>query len=125
MDKINQALANCSARHPVFYEDEVDIDLNPKIGADWVMKSQQKRVPTPGKNEKHYFVGALHSATGKVLYVSSYGKNSELFIEMLEKLKRHYRDAKTITFILDNYIIHKSRNTQAWLKQNPKFILLF
>lgn len=125
MDKINQALANCSVRHPVFYEDEVDINLNPKIGADWVMKGQQKRVPTPGKNEKHYLAGALHSATGKVLYVSSCSKNSELFIAMLEKLKRHYRGAKTITLILDNYIIHKSRKTQAWLKQNPKFILRF
>ncbi|CNC19622.1 transposase [Yersinia pseudotuberculosis] len=33
---------------PVFYEDEVDIDLNlnPKIGADWCMKGQQKRIAT-------------------------------------------------------------------------------
>ncbi|KEY56449.1 hypothetical protein SRDD_44940 [Serratia sp. DD3] len=36
---IETALNNNSPEHPVFYEDEVDIDLNPKIGADW-----QKRV---------------------------------------------------------------------------------
>ncbi|MCE9785535.1 IS630 family transposase, partial [Shewanella algae] len=29
MAAINQALEQCSAEHPVFYEDEVDIDLNP------------------------------------------------------------------------------------------------
>ena len=31
---IKQALASCDSRNPVFYEDEVDIHLNPKIGAD-------------------------------------------------------------------------------------------
>ncbi|ADV91969.1 IS630 family transposase [Vibrio vulnificus] len=40
-------------------------------------------------------------------------------------MKRQYRRAKTITLIIDNYIIHKSRKTQGWLKQNPKFVLLF
>lgn len=32
---INEALANCNVDNPVFYQDEVDIHLNPKIGADW------------------------------------------------------------------------------------------
>ncbi|OKP43660.1 hypothetical protein BJP24_15380 [Aeromonas allosaccharophila] len=31
---------------------------------------------------------------------------TSLFIAMQEKLRRHYRRAKTITLILDNYIIH-------------------
>lgn len=34
MAAINEALGRCSADHPVFYEDEVDIHLNPKLGAD-------------------------------------------------------------------------------------------
>ena len=42
---------------------------------------------------------------------------------MLEKLRHHYRRAKTITLILDNYIIHKSKQTERWLKKNPKFCL--
>ncbi|MFQ1635718.1 IS630 family transposase, partial [Aeromonas veronii] len=52
-------------------------------------------------------------------------KNSSLFIAMLEKLRRHYRRAKTITQLLDNYIIHKSKQTERWLKKNPKFCLVF
>ncbi|EAW8382015.1 hypothetical protein JV07_09830 [Salmonella enterica] len=28
--------------------------------------------------------------------------------------------AKTITLIVDNYVIHKSEKTQNWLKKNPK-----
>lgn len=47
------------------YEDEVDIHLNPKIGTDWQLRELQKRVVTPGQNEKYYLAGALHSGTGK------------------------------------------------------------
>lgn len=54
MAVIHKALDECSAEHPVFYEDEVDIHLNPKIGADWQLRGQQKRVVTPGQNEKYY-----------------------------------------------------------------------
>jgi hypothetical protein len=48
----------------------VDIDLNPKICADWQRRGQQKWLPTPGKNEKHYLAGVLHAGTGRVDYVS-------------------------------------------------------
>ncbi|AHK21020.1 DDE endonuclease [Yersinia similis] len=122
---ISEALEQNCAVHPVFYEDEVDIDLNPKIGADWHKKGKQKRIPTPGKNEKHYLAGALHSGTGRVDYVSGASKNSALFINMLRKLKRTYRSAKTITLIVDNYIIHKSKKTLEWLRSNPKFIVIY
>ncbi len=125
MAVIQAALDNCSPEHPVFYEDEVDIHLNSKIGSDWSLKGKQKRIPTPGKNAKHYLAGSLHAKTGNVLYVASDKKNTDLFIAMLEKLKRSYRKAKTITLILDNYIIHKSKKAQKWLKRNPKFNLLF
>lgn len=47
MAAIHDALGKCSVVHPVFYEDEVDIHLNPKIGADWQVRRQQKRVDLP------------------------------------------------------------------------------
>ncbi|EEL1193669.1 IS630 family transposase [Salmonella enterica] len=122
---IDQALAQEQTAHPVFYQDEVDIDLNPKIGADWMPKGQQKRIATPGQNQKHYLVGALHSGTGRVHYVSGSSKSSDLFISLLETLRRTYRRAKTITLVADNYIIHKSRKVERWLEENPKFRLLF
>ncbi|CNH92619.1 IS630 family transposase [Yersinia pseudotuberculosis] len=118
---ISEALEQNCAVHPVFYEDEVDIDLNPKIGADWQKKGKQKRIPTPGKNEKHYLAGTLNAGD----YVSGTSKNSALFINMLRKLKRTYRSAKTTTLIVDNYIIHKSKKTLEWLKSNPEFIVIY
>ncbi|ELX1003332.1 IS630 family transposase, partial [Escherichia coli] len=125
MAAIHKALDECSAEHQVFYEDEVDIHLHPKIGADWQLRGQQKRVVTPGQNEKYYLAGALHSGTGKVSYVGGNSKSSALFISLLKRLKATYRRAKTITLIVDNYIIHKSRETQSWLKENPKFRVIY
>ncbi len=94
MAAIHKALDECSAEHPVFYEDEVDIHLNPKIGTDWQVREQQKRVVTPGQNEKYYLAGALHSGTGKVSYVGGNSKSSALFISLLKRLKATYRRAK-------------------------------
>lgn len=102
----------------MFYEDEVVIHLNPKIGADGQLRGQQKRGVMPGQNEKYYLAGALHSGTGKVSYVSGNSKGSSLFISMLKYLKATYRRAKTITLTVDNYI-HKSRETLRWLQANP------
>ncbi len=109
MANIDAALAYCDADNPVFYEDEVDIDLNPKLGADLMFRAQQKRVVTQGQNAKHNLAGVLHVGNGRVLYVSGIKKNASLFIAMLEKRCHHYRRAKTIKPILDNYIIHKSK----------------
>ncbi|MFV7667894.1 IS630 family transposase [Shewanella algae] len=118
--EIKTALKRCNINHPVFYKDEVDIHLNPKIGANWMHKGHQKRVATPGQNNKRYLAGSLHTGTRKVSYAASSSKDFILFLSMLKLLKRQYRRAQTITLIID-----KSKKTQAWLKQNPKFILLF
>jgi len=122
---IKQALARCDNRNPVFYEDEVDIHLNPKIGSDWGLRGQQRKVVTPGQNKKYFLAGALQAKTGQVTYVGSSSKNTVLFIDLLRALRKRYRSAKTITLIVDNYIIHKSKKAQRWLANNPKFKLLF
>ncbi|EIQ39663.1 IS630 family transposase, partial [Shigella sonnei] len=57
--------------------------------------------------------------------VGGNSKSSALFISLLKRLKATYRRAKTITLIVDNYIIHKSRETQSWLKENPKFRVIY
>jgi len=44
MAAIHKVLAECRAEYPVFYEDEVAIYLNPKIGDDWQLQDQQKCV---------------------------------------------------------------------------------
>ena len=95
----------------------VDIHLNPKIGADWQLRGQQKRVFTPGQNENYYLAGALHSGTGKVSNIGGNSKSLSLFIRILKHLKATCRRAKKITLIVDNYIIQKAVKRCAGWKQ--------
>lgn len=95
------------------YLDEVDIHLNPKIGADWMNCGKQKLVMTPGQNVKHYVAGALDARTGEILWVAGERKNSLLVIALLKELTRRYQRARKIHVILDNFKIHDSRATQA------------
>ena len=125
MKAINKALGECDSHNPVFYVDEVDIDLNPRIGNCWSKKGEQTTVPTPGKNIKRYLCGALHAQTQKVLWVEWEKKNTDIFLLMMAELKKRYRRANQIRLILDNYRIHKSHKANVFLKHNPKFKLLF
>jgi len=125
MKAINEKLAQRESGVEIFYVDEADVDLNPRIGFLWSPVGQQATIPTPGKNQKRYLAGALHARTGRVDYVEGLRKNTDLFLNLLEHLKRTYRGARNIVLIADNYIIHKSNLAQAWLKHNPKFEVLF
>ena len=125
MRAIARALADEDPHTEVFFCDEADVDLNPRIGLAWMARGSQSAIPTPGKNQKHYLAGALHARTGKVVWVEGERKNSLLFIHLLYQLKRTYRRARRVVLILDNYIIHKSYITRRWLANNPKFKLLF
>jgi transposase len=108
-----------------FYEDEVDIHLNPHIGMDWMAKGQQKTVLTPGQNQKAYIAGALNAVDGSLVWVGSWNKNSSLFIALLERLEQVYPDATTIYLFLDNYSIHDSAQTRRWLADHPRIKCVF
>src|SRR6267142_2544583 len=79
LNLLRQVIATLPRGERVFYEDEVDIHLNPKIGLDWMVSGQQKEVLTPGKNEKRYLAGALDVRTGVVIWVEGERKTSYLF----------------------------------------------
>jgi transposase len=116
LNAIHGLLATLSRRHVAVYEDEVDIHLNPKIGLDWMVQSQQKEVMTPGKNVKCYLAGALDVRTGLLTWVEGERKTSALFIVLLQRLRANYAKATVIHVILDNYRIHDSKIAQAALQ---------
>ena len=49
LEKIAARVASASAQDEVFYQDEADLHLNPKIGATYLKRGQQMVVLTPGK----------------------------------------------------------------------------
>jgi transposase len=108
------------------WEDEADIDLNPRIGADWTLPGEQRTVMTPGKNVKRYFAAAMDARTERLAWVKGPKKNSRLFIDLLKKLLKEYPDREVIHVILDNYSVHSGRQTRAWLAEHGgKFRLHF
>jgi transposase len=109
------------ARRPhegLFYIDEVDIHLNPKIGPDWMLPGTQRLVMTPGKNEERYLAGAYDPFRQRLIYVEGDRKASWLFLNLLRALVDGCRGLRVIHLILDNYIIHKSGVTRAWLREH-------
>jgi transposase len=122
---IAQALADNTPGREVFYVDEVDIELNPRIGFQWQRRGHQHAVATPGQNRKHYIAGALHAHTGKLVWTAHERKNTALFLDLLRALRRTYRRARQIVLMLDNYIIRRSQLMQRWMAANPKFQLCF
>jgi transposase len=114
---LRELAASASDENVVVFADEVDIHLNPKIGPDWMLPGTQRLVLTPGNNEKRYLAGAYEPLNDRLVYVEGDRKASWLFLNLLRALLETYDRVQTIHVILDNYIIHKSRVTQAWLAE--------
>ena len=108
---------NATAAEPVFYEDEMDVHLNPKIGRDWMLPGHRRYVVTPGQNKKRFVAGALNAQTRKLTWVDASTKASDLFCKLVWKLATEHRAAKRIHLIVDNYIIHSSKKTRRFLSQ--------
>lgn len=114
---ITRCLATLPTGEEAFYEDEVDIHLNPRIGRDWMLPGTQKEVLTPGQNQKHYLAGALNTRTGQVLWVGNGRKNSYLFLLLLRRLREAFPRARKLHVVLDNYGIHSSKLVQRALTE--------
>jgi len=78
----------------VVFEDEVDVNLNPKVGCMWMRQGQQATVETPGTNEKRYLAGSIHWRTGRVFLTEGLpkeGRGAALFCRHLDDLRRAFR----------------------------------
>lgn len=123
---IHALIDTLPANQACVWEDEADIDLNPRIGFDWMLPGTQRCVMTPGKNVKRYLAGAMDAKTDRAMWVKGQRKTSRLFIDLLKKLLVEYADKTVIHVVLDNFIIHSSRQTRLWLAEvGQKFRLHF
>jgi transposase len=90
------------------FTDEVDLNLNPKIGCMWMPKGRQAEVVTPGDNEKCYLAGSLHWRTGKLFRTTGAKRDAALFVAHLEELRRRLRRYRVIHVICDNAKFHEA-----------------
>jgi transposase len=125
--RIRLAFEQVRAGAALFFADELDINLLPKVGSQWMPKGEQVEVLTPGTNEKRYLAGALDLTTGTITHCVWYRKQTGLFLDLLETLDRTYPAPlfTHLTVVVDNAKIHKAAKVQQWLATQPRFEVLY
>jgi transposase len=111
----------------LFFADELDISLLPKVGYQWTPKGAQVQVMTPGTTEKRYLAGALDITTGTPQHCVWYRKTTGLFLDLLTTLDRAYpaRAFSRLSVVVDNSKIHYAGEVEQWLAAHHRFELLY
>ncbi len=104
---LRRLLANLPADETAVFQDEVDINLNPKIGSMWMRRGQQAEVETPGDNAKRYLAGSMNWRTGRLLVTQGAKRDGALFVRHLEDLRHRLRRYRVIHVICDNARFHQ------------------
>ena len=125
--RIRYAFEQLGAGAALFFADELDISLLPKVGYQWMPKGAQVEVMTPGTNEKRYLAGALDITTGTIQHCVWYRKVTGLFLDLLETLDRTYPAPafSHLSVVADNAKIHHATEVEKWLAAHPRFTLLY
>lgn len=118
LGKVRALLRSLPADAVAVFQDEVDINTNPKIGSMWMPRGRQAEVVTPGTNEKRYLSGSLDWRTGRLTLTEGkprQGRDTDLFLAHLDDLRRRYRCYRAIHVICDNARPHHARRLRAYL----------
>jgi transposase len=98
------------------FMDEVDVNLNPKVGCQWMRRGEQAAVETPGTNEKRYLAGSIHWRTGRVFLTEGKpkeGRSVALFLRHVDDLRRAFRHYRVIHVVCDNARTHTAERSKA------------
>jgi transposase len=118
LDALRGLLAGLPADETAVFQDEVDINTNPKIGSMWMARGRQATVETPGNNEKRYLSGSIHWRTGKVFVTEGavkQGRDTPLFLAHLDELRSRLRRYRKIHVICDSARCHTSEAVAVYL----------
>jgi transposase len=124
---IRAVLADLPPGEVAVFQDEVDLNTNPKIGCAWMPRGHQARVLTPGTNTKRYVSGSLDWRSGKLITTvgaEGQGRNTDLFLAHLDELRRRYRCYKVIHVICDNAAPHTCPRTRAYARASGGRVVL-
>ncbi len=110
----------------MLFADEVDLNLLPGVFGCWTKRGSQRRVATPGQNQKRYGFGAVDWMTGQVLYQIGERKNSATFCQLIDEICHRYRamaeGQRRVVLVLDNYGIHQSRQSRERLEREGSWL---
>jgi putative transposase len=127
LGKIRRLLRELPAAEVAVFQDEVDVNTNPKIGSMWMWRGCQAEVVTPGTNEKRYLAGSLNWRSGELILTEGQphqGRNTELFLAHLDELRRRLRRYRVIHVICDNAKPHQARRVRKYLAEHEGRVVL-
>jgi putative transposase len=107
-----------------FFQDETKLETNPKVGFCWMRRGKQKPLHTPGTNRKVWISGALNFKTGRFHWVLGERRNDELFIRLLDYLRKTYRCHKHLHLGVDNDASHTSKPVKEYVEDSAGRIRL-
>jgi transposase len=110
--ELREFLGNLPPDEAAVFQDEVDVNSNPKIGCMWMRKGKQAQVLTPGTNQKKYLAGSLDWRSGKLVATPGDRRDARLFVAHLDDLRRRYRHCHVIHVICDNARFHTSAGSK-------------
>jgi putative transposase len=113
-------LAPLPASEIAVFQDEVDMNLNPQIGAMGMRGGQQAESPTPGTNEKRSWAGSLNWRTGALIVTEGLpkeGRGAALFVRQLDDLRRRLLCDRKIPVLCDNARSPDGKLVQRSLRQ--------
>jgi len=125
MRAIRRVLVTLAPTDVAVFQDEVQLDLNPKIGAAWMLKGFQAAVVTPGDNDRRHLAVSVVAGTGTpIVSRPTRRRNSAQFLAHLADLCTRLRRWRTIHVVCDNAAFHKSRVVQRWVAgRNGRVVL--
>ena len=91
--------------------DEADIDLNPRIGPTYMRRGKQLVVLTPGKNVKRDVAGGLNARAARSFTPLPKRKKPPSSSPWSTLYAGRTGVPGGFHLVLDNFIIHKSRQT--------------
>ena len=112
LDEMRQKLITDRDRHEVLlFEDEMKVELNPTIGADWMPPGTRKELVTPGINRTAYVAATYNPRTEHMVWAMARSNDSDLLEVLLRMVADRYRGWGTIHLVMDNYSTHTSNQT--------------
>lgn len=92
----------------------------------WSLRGKQPIIDCQQRGrERRTVLGSVDYRTGQMTLNIELAGNMNTFIGHLEKLNVTYLKKEKIVLILDNVKFHHAKTVQQWLKEHPKFEVLF
>jgi len=114
----------------LYFQDEIDLNLLPGVLRCWTLRGSQRKVMTPGLNQKRYGFGAVDYLSGRTIHRIEKHKDSAGFCAFVEQFMRTVTQSpdyhgQKIVLVVDNFRIHQSKKTLEFLKKYAAQLLLF